>query len=214
MISTASEADRPAVTSALIIAAMSVRPFDGVAPALVIGVTPLVTLPGETPATGARAGSVNSVSTRYAIALIMSVRITASADGVAFFASSSVITTMIAHLVVPSVTVENASAPTGFGAFSPTHDALTPPVCDGTETRNGTLRRFGILPTIVAGRRYSMNSFISGLNGASGPAQVASVVVPAATAALSMSSTSGVESFHRCAYCAACIQLPWFAASA
>src|SRR5262245_55469849 len=133
---------------------------------------------------------------------------TASAEGVEFRASSSVMTTMIAHFVVGNVTVAKASAPTGLGAFSPTHDALTPPVCDGTDTRNGTRRRFGILPMIVAGRRYSMNSSINGLEGASGPAHAASVVVPATTAALSIKPTSGVVSFQRLAYSEACDKLP------
>src|SRR5262245_35344724 len=117
-------------------------------------------------------------------------------------------TTITAHLVRPSVTVAKASALTGLGAPSPTHEAVAPAVCDGTDVRSGTFRRLAILPTIVAGRRNSRNSSCIGLNGASGPAQVASVVVPAATAALMYRATSGVESFHRWAYSAACIQLP------
>src|SRR4029453_8575762 len=128
---TACAAERPAATSALIIAAISVRPLAGVVPALVIGVTPFVTDPGATFVAGARAGSVNSVSIRYAIALTRSVRITASADGVEFFASSSVITRMRGTFVGPGVVVPNCNAPTGFGAPSPTHCAAAPPVCVG-----------------------------------------------------------------------------------
>ena len=51
---------------------MSVRALAGDVPAVVIGVTPLVTDPGDTPATAALLGSMNSVSRKAAIPLIMS----------------------------------------------------------------------------------------------------------------------------------------------
>src|SRR5262245_20492501 len=115
-------------------AATSVRPFDGDVPADVIGVTQFVTDPGETFATGAFAGSVNSTSRNCAMPLIMSSRITASADGVELRASSSVITMIAAAFITPSVVVPNASLVTGFGAPWPTQEYVPPPVCDGTDT--------------------------------------------------------------------------------
>ena len=100
---------------------MSVRPLLGVVPAEAIGVTPFVTEPGDTFATGARAGFVNSTSRNCAMPFIMSLRIMSSALGELVRASSSEITMIPAHFAIASVTVENASAPTGFGAPWPTH---------------------------------------------------------------------------------------------
>src|SRR4030095_10775261 len=85
--STAEETERPAAVIWPISAAMSVRPFAGDVPADVIGVTPLVTEPGDTFAAAALVGSVNSTSRKYAMPLIMSLRITCSASGVEFRAS-------------------------------------------------------------------------------------------------------------------------------
>src|SRR4029453_4754951 len=82
-----------------------------------------------------------------------------------------------------------------------------PAVCEGTLVLNGTCRRPGILPRIVAGRGSPRNSpAIFWLT--SGPAHVASVTVPGATAALRYNATSGVESSHRFAYSAASRLLP------
>ncbi len=100
---------------------MSVRALAGDGPAVVIGVTPLVTEPGETPATAALVGSINSVSRNAAIPATMSRRMTSSADGVDVRASSSVMTMIPAHFRIERVIVPNCSFPTGLGAPWPTH---------------------------------------------------------------------------------------------
>ena len=89
----------------------------------------------------------------------MSARTSASADGFESRTSSSVRTMIPAAFAMPSDVAENASFVTGFGFASPTHPYVPPAVCVGTFVLNGTFRRPGILPRIVAGRSSSMNSF-------------------------------------------------------
>ena len=112
------------------------------------------------------------------------------ATGSTSMTSSFVSTMMPATFETPSEVDEKASFVTGFGFASPTQPYVPPAVCVGTFVLNGTWRRPGILPRIVAGRRSSMNS-LAMFWLTSGVAQVASVVVPGATAALRYSATSG-----------------------
>ncbi len=74
--------------------------------------------------------------------------------------TSSLVSTIIpAAFETPSDVDENASFVTGFGLLSPTHPYVPPAVCVGTFVLNGTWRKPGILPRMVAGRSSSMNSF-------------------------------------------------------
>jgi hypothetical protein len=83
---------------------------------------------GDTFVTAATVGSMNCVSRYCAMPLIMSFRTTLSADGFEIFASSSEMTMIPAAFAMPSVALENCRLPTGFGAPSPTHAYVPPPV--------------------------------------------------------------------------------------
>ena len=65
---------------------------------------------------------------------------------------------MFATLVNRSVIEVNAILLTGLDCSSPTHCAIDPDVCIGMLMLNGTLRKPGMRPRIVIGRRNSMNS--------------------------------------------------------
>src|SRR5262245_531645 len=129
-------------------------------PVAVVGVIEFVMLAGDTLVTAATEGSTNCLSRNCTKPAARSSRTTVSAAGLENLTSSSVNTLIAAAFAHVNEIESKVIDVSGFGAASPTHPLVVPPVARGILTLNGTRRKPGMRPMIVSGRKNSANALV------------------------------------------------------